>query len=119
MTIQITAENFTAAMREAVAERGEDYVYSDGQPGWEAKDGGCRYALDDGTPACLIGLALYKVDPSLVPTDDGLNAYQVLYSLGASKDVLLAAGNAQEMQDTGKTWGQALVMYESLMGVRT
>ena len=90
MTVQITRENFTAAMRAAVAERGEDWVYPErvselAAPGWRPKRGHeCVYVLPDGSPACLIGLALYKIDPALVEGLEGedVTALRLLQRLG-------------------------------------
>lgn len=131
---QITVENFTQAMREAVAERGADYVYpAVGSPeaiaGWRGRGyehadgpfsnqdvkpgyGGCKYVLKDGTPACIIGLALYKIDPALLPKANP-SAQAVLDNLGVNDGALLfAAQKAQEAQDKGKTWGVALEVFE-------
>ena len=126
MTVQITRENFTAAMRAAVAERGEDWVYpADGselaEQGWRSEDGTCVYVLPDGSPACLIGLALYKIDPALVEGLEGENAValRLLHRLGV-EDVGLygAAWDAQWVQDLGETWGNALKIYERAMNER-
>ena len=121
MTVQITRENFTAAMRAAVAERGEDWVYpAEGgelaEQGWRSEEGGaCVYVLPDGSPACLIGLALYKIDPALVEGLEGedVTALRLLQRLGVDDGRLyMAAHVAQEAQDLGDTWGNALKIYE-------
>ena len=120
MTVQITRENFTAAMRDAVAERGEDFVYpAEGselaKQGWRSEEGTCVYVLPDGSPACLIGLALYKIDPGLLTHvefqyDD---ASRVMSRAGVQDSVLLrAADMAQYRQDVGAPWGEALSEYE-------
>lgn len=126
MTVRITRENFTAAMRAAVAERGEDWVYpAEGselaEQGWRSEEGTCVYVLPDGSPACLIGLALYKIDPALVEGLEGVNAValRLLQHLGV-EDVGLygAAWDAQWAQDLGETWGNALKIYERAMNER-
>ena len=120
MTVQITRENFTAAMRAAVAERGENWVYLEGgselaKQGWRSEEGTCVYVLPDGTPACLIGLALYKIDPGLLTHvefqyDD---ASRVMKRAGVQDRTLLRAANmAQYRQDEGAPWGDALSGYE-------
>ena len=123
MTVQITRENFTAAMRAAVAERGEDFVYpAEGselaEQGWRSEERTCVYTLPDGTPACLIGLALYKIDPGLL-THVKLqsdNARRVMNRAGVQDEVLLlSAGMAQIEQDVGVPWGGALSEYERVL----
>ena len=126
MTVQVTRENFTAAMRAAVAERGEDWVYpAEGselaEQGWREEEGTCVYVLPDGSPACLIGLALYKIDPALVEGLEGENvtALRLLQRLGVEDGELYwAAQDAQDTQDVGKTWGNALKIYERAMNER-
>lgn len=126
----ITEERFTVAMRAAVADRGEYWVYPqlivDGED--ESKfvneddewhdDGMCIYVHEDGTPACLIGLALSKIDPELLPAygshSNACPATELLRSLGAEDRVCVAASVAQAMQDAGRTWGYALRRYESV-----
>lgn len=109
--MQFTEEQFTQAMRDAVAERGEDFVYSVRSPTWR-----CNYTEADGSIGCLIGLALSKIDPSLVPKHRSqIPAIGVLSSLTTEK-VAEAANKAQYEQDTGKTWGEALSMYLKWVG---
>lgn len=123
MTVQITRENFTAAMRAAVAERGEDFVYPAkgselAEQGWRSENGTCVYALPDGSPACLIGLALYKIDPGLLTHVEfqADSASRVMGRAGVQDEmVLLAADRAQTMQDVGVSWGDALSEYERVL----
>jgi len=126
MTVQITRENFTAAMRAAVAERGEDWAYpAEGselaEQGWRSEEGTCVYVLPDGSPACLIGLALYKIDPGLltyVEPQSG-NASRVMGRAGVQDGMLLlAADMAQHRQDAGAPWGEALSEYEEVLSAR-
>ena len=124
MTVQITRENFTAAMRAAVAERGEDWVYpAEGselaEQGWRTGDyESCVYVLPDGSPACLIGLALYKIDPGLLVNLESQYdiASKVMGRAGVQDGTLrLAAGMAQNAQDRGVPWGEALSEYERVL----
>ena len=110
----ITEEQFTKAMREAVAERGPDFVYPEE---WRNENGSCRYSLEDGSPACLIGLALHKIDPDLVPGVENFQSADVVVDFaGAPMDVAQAARDAQYIQDHDGTWGDALRIYEDWLG---
>ncbi|WNM66241.1 hypothetical protein SEA_DEJAVU_109 [Microbacterium Phage DejaVu] len=132
---KFTDEQFIKAMREAVAERGEDYVYPKAEEkmnedlgykvtvndDYHGLNGVCQYQTPDGTPACIVGLALSKIDPILVPRHgDATGAHEVLRKLGASYEVRKAASEAQQAQDQGATWGRALEEFEnSLEEVRS
>lgn len=113
----ITEAAFTAAMKAAVKERGADYIYpADARDA----DGNCVYSLPDGTPACLIGVALSKINADYVPKDEpfgGTPAAGALASLGAPPLVQRAAQRAQNMQDCGRTWGAALDRYLKILTV--
>jgi len=109
MTIEITEENFTRAMEEAVRERGEGYCYQEDYDGPN-----CKYQVD-GQPACLIGLALDKLG---VPYDESWEhngASDVLGRLRASGRVMVAAHAAQRFQDIGHPWGAALEAYKKYL----
>jgi hypothetical protein len=109
MTTTVTRENFTAAMEQAVKDRGEDFVYPDE---WNGAGGTCRYQLEDGTPACIVGYALHLIDPALVPGPENYSsADALLVNLGAPVDVANAARTAQFAQDFNQTWGEALQDY--------
>ena len=122
----INRESFTKAMREAVAERGESWTYpslSDaGDSKWRNSLGNCVYAFPDGSPACLIGLALYKIDPTIdlvgaenrIATEhDDTSVMALFKELGVEDRVLYnAAASAQRRQDRGESWGSALEAYE-------
>lgn len=123
--VQITEEQFTKAMHEAVAERGENWVYpslpeEEEREGlateWRSESGLCRYSKSNGEPACIIGLALHKIDPSLVPPANNFNsASTVLSGKGLPRSVTFAAQHAQAAQDSGRPWGQALAEYEAYL----
>ena len=110
-------EQFIQAMRDAVAERGRDYVYPLGNPDYALHDSSCVYSTPDGTPACLIGLALSKVMPEAVPEYDAPTetADELLLPLGFSQIVADAAFAAQTVQDTERTWGLALDVFEDVL----
>lgn len=116
---------FIAAMHKAVEIRGGDYTYPtrDEHPEYwthistspdpDPDEFACRYQLDDGTPACIIGLALSLIDPKLVPSSRlVVGGGEVLRILGAPASLSLAAGRAQRVQDQGGPWGEALSEFE-------
>ena len=132
---EITRENFLAAMRKAVEMRGEDYVYPslEGDPSLRGDAGECLYSKD-GQPQCIIGMALYLIDPALMPTNveddelalnwDGdrhlycldMDAATVLRRRGVEDRGLLdAAEHAQSLQDNGRRWGEALEEFENAL----
>ena len=117
----INDEAFIQAMKDAVAERGEDFTYPDE---WRVTDSGfdnaCVYTLEDGTPACIIGLAIYKM---LGTPYTGYNAgaYGVLGDLyGGRISIRLrdAAQSAQALQDKGASWGRVLEQFLKAVGAR-
>jgi hypothetical protein len=119
MRYNITEAQFTAAMEEAVQERGEDFTYPLYQPGWD--DNGCRYVRSDvDEPACLIGVALFKCGVSLTNLSgfEGQPATSVLRILTDLNDDVwapafhAAAFSAQRLQDAGRPWGDCLKEYK-------
>jgi hypothetical protein len=126
MTVtKITEEAFTAAMRAAVAERGADYVFPGFEDevsraeGWRDEAGMCQYRNSADEPACLIGLALHKIDPALVPPHGAVKgADLVLGELGAPYALQIAASEAQDTQDGGQPWGLALAAYSEVLAER-
>ena len=100
---ELTPETFLEALRECVAEAGEDYVYK----------GSCVYALG-GKPSCLIGKALAKLGVPITTLEwmdefGDTSAKSMLPYLGVYNDkVRRMAYAAQTAQDTGFTWGFAL-----------
>jgi len=116
MAIELSFDEAKRLIEEAIAEKGENYVY----PEW---GGVCRYFESDGTPSCIVGHALAKLSVTLDmlaaerPDDelspDGLNSYACVPILAArgvididdkTCTLLYAAQNAQ---DTGLTWREA------------
>jgi len=100
-----TLEQTLAALEEAVAERGEDYVYD------EHDDGGHCVYVKDGRPSCLVGNALVKLGvitvEELVPFETK-SANYVTRALNAPVAVQAALCRAQAVQDDGEPWGAAL-----------
>lgn len=111
----ITVENFTEAMRTAVAKRGADYVYIK-----EPDETACRYTRKNGEPGCIIGAALAELGytgDNTVSISYSRNgpAQEILRNLNAPVSVGLAAQRAQGAQDIGKCWGDALSRYEAIL----
>lgn len=119
MPVEITRENFTAAIRAAVADKGADYMYpAEERISNDAEVDTCVYA-HDGQPSCLIGHALYRIDPEYlteIPKHDNLeyaSADDVLSVFGVVDEALLRAANAAQFeQDHNRSWGVALELYE-------
>jgi hypothetical protein len=125
---KITRENFSQAMHEVVAERGEDFVYPHDWKWTDMNDNAvCQYYIEGVGPACIIGAALDKlgVDVSELELKDGvtnyeMNADEILKTRYGVKDkgLLVAASRAQRLQDRGQTWGQATESFDhTLAGV--
>lgn len=112
----ITAEQALAGLRAAVAERGRDYVDQ------LAANGACRYVIDGG-PSCIAATALFKVG---VPVEElarwegnSVRAMKADRRVDASgrmgfltEDAVMVLTRAQQHQDVGRTWGEALDVSE-------
>lgn len=115
--VDITEERFTQAMRDAVAERGRDWAYPQ-DPEWRRPNGGCRYFLESGEPACLIGTALSKLGVGPDQVREGQDAWNLLRKLHGTVRVpkwIDSAADAQRAQDRDGTWGEALDAYLSML----
>lgn len=113
----VTAKEFIAAMKKAVEERGEDFVY----PREWLEDGfltadTCVYYVEDENGvkqgACIIGKAL-EIATGKVYTGPNDGAGDVLQHFIDPSDpnrkaVLRAAESAQTIQDLGVAWGEVL-----------
>lgn len=111
----LTPEQAVRLLERAVAERGKDYVYrAEERKEAEARDGdpaaiACSYAEPDGSPSCMVGLALSYVGANPVIMEDiGGWAMGVLPDLGVALGTARVFQEAQSAQDMGKTWGVAL-----------
>lgn len=110
----ITEEQFTTAMRAAVAERGGDWCYPKHK---DVKDEGGWYHFGiptysnlSGEATCLIGKAM-ELAGMKVPYLSSGSAYSVLFG-EAPMLVAVAARTAQTHQDHSRPWGEALALYE-------
>lgn len=106
---------FIAAMDAEVGEAGRDFVYREEHGRHQSGKPTCVYVFND-KPSCLIGRALFRIG---VPVEElrnhdedtpyGVSASCVMDHLGGfSYKVGLAADYAQDVQDRGGTWGEAL-----------
>lgn len=137
MTRIITDEEFVKAFDAAVEERGRDFQYPENWKSEAGQGATCLYNLEDGTPACMFGLAFHKLGlapatgvvtdildmTSTIVDDEDLSRYDDMTGAdpeGAeawrdradvefqlSWKVRSAAQAAQIAQDTGNTWGSA------------
>ena len=104
----IDTEDAIKLLEECVAERGEDFVYPQE---WKT-DLVCKYSVEqDGeqTPACIVGLAIYRLTNEIVSS--GLAANVVLrdYFPGRfTKSAIMLMETAQLKQDNGFTWREAV-----------
>jgi hypothetical protein len=107
----IDAAKAVELIEKAVEQNGADYV----DP-YAKESGGCRYAHDDGTPGCIVGTAyfiagatveqLVRMDGDLSLDIRGFTSDELPAETARDAREVFAA--AQEAQDHGKTWGEAL-----------
>lgn len=100
-------------IRNAVAARGEDWVYpKDGGPDWVTDSGTCYNLLPNGEPACIIGFI--AVDQGL-PTERETSANSDADDWGVSGPVRTAMVEAQGTQDEGYPWGVAMERFFGIL----
>jgi len=122
MTILLTNEVVSDLLDEALALRGERYVYP-------REDGlTCTY-VRDGKPSCLVGVVLSLAG---LPLDELVKADKAAYGTSEQADKLLvdldlrgkirmthdvmrALSHAQMMQDGGETWGEAVELAKGIL----
>lgn len=110
-----TREYVTRLMEEAVALKGEDYVYE--MP--RNKEGdviGCSYIHND-QPSCIVGHVLVAagVDPDQLHQHEGVAAENLTIRVqlwDTDYTMSRALNAAQEAQDSGETWGEALRVFK-------
>ena len=107
----LTVGEFLHTLRQVVAEKGADYVYT--LPKTEDPDGpNCLYR-DGDKPSCLIGYALDRLGYTVPSNMEGWAASEVLAILSTPREVGRVADVAQAEQDEGHTWGEALKCAEA------
>lgn len=119
MDIDKSTTAFTAALEQAVRDRGEDYVYP-------RRGDRCLYVYG-GNPDCLIAQALVNNGHTVAELEkfqqegyDGEvysldSAETILTRLGYPGAAATAADNAQMEQDQGMTWGSAELVYKQVL----
>jgi hypothetical protein len=109
----ITTEDALRALEEAVAEKGEDYVYPLSNTAADL----CAYTefndRDELVPSCLVGNALHRLGVPLEAmaqfnTGHGPKSLAEELGLDGDRAAWLAFRDAQAIQDDGGTWGAAL-----------
>lgn len=113
---KFTLGDAMSALDRAVEERGRDYRYPmDKRSLVDKGSDGCHYSDHDGTPLCIVGLALHYLDPELVPTVNCIaSASAVISDLSDRFEpddlyaIRKAYAAAQSDQDTGAHWGYAV-----------
>jgi hypothetical protein len=97
-TQPLGAGEIITLLEQAVAERGEDYVYD--------RHKGCYYFID-GEPGCIVGLvATYLgLGPGDLVEHHGAAQQEAIHATPWAKHLLTVA---QGQQDFGRPWGAAL-----------
>ena len=117
--IHLTEELAHRYMREAVIEYGEDFVYE--APLGVNRQRTCVY-VSDNKASCLIGQVLVRAG---VPIEEfgpvnNLRIERAIKALSvlASHPLIYALAVAQDVQDCGRTWGEALWRFQGLLSER-
>jgi len=115
----LTPAGLVEIIDEIVDEKGADYVYAAPE---EAR-GLCVYTAPDGTPSCIVGRVIARVEPELLEhinskewgeRDDGslLPNEMTVFNLAGDgilnfndRNLLWMLSEAQHMQDGGKSYG--------------
>ncbi|WP_217181590.1 hypothetical protein [Streptomyces sp. AC495_CC817] len=116
-----TNAEIVAAARDAVAEKGAGYIYSNPSSHGPV----CVYAALDGAPSCIVGHVLAKIDPEAFasvaewerdPHTVGTGVREAFADLELNFTVaqVIVLEKAQNLQDHGRYWGVALREIEGL-----
>lgn len=111
--IELSTQRLVELLREAVAEKPEDYSYPspDEDARYHSLPGiaSCKYFLSNGEPACIIGVVMDKL--GLKPPEGhlGSGTYAVLArTTKLDPKGLALAAHVQHHQDRYFAWGQAV-----------
>lgn len=111
--VKYSREQVVEAAAKVVAERGADWVYPKERGSeWLLENEYCRYALPDGSPACIVGAIFHELGIKNDPDYQGgvRNYVSALGILDSFDDKTVDSLNdAQIEQDTGTAWGEAIV----------
>lgn len=124
MTEKTTTEVLLTGLAEAIAERGPGWKYPDFSttpaaelPVWFGTTESCIYSKPDGTPACIVGLALDKAKmkrPTYGFERNSQDVIRLFKSYPADYDeiepeVVLFLHHVQAQQDGGTNWGDSVL----------
>jgi hypothetical protein len=110
--ITLTLERTKQLLAEAVAEKGAEYVYvnRDGDPADGDVSVSCHYVHGD-QPGCIVGWVLYRAGVGLADLSEyeGRGAEDPVEGLmEAPAEVRKLLNWAQDYQDQGTPWGEAV-----------
>ena len=119
MKTKITKTEAKRLMREIVAKKGADFVFTST----------CQYFHDNGRPACIVGHLLHALgvkrkdlategwDGGVCSLNEGNGVQEAVEHLFPNTDpvVIDALQVAQSLQDRQYTWGQALEAFERVL----
>lgn len=117
--VVITLEMAVEALDYAVQLRGEDYVYPEE---WRDENnlGGCQYVVN-GKPACIVGVALDYLGVALQDQNGAAHSLPDIWGLDVVDYEHFRVGDllwqAQVVQDSGETWGEAVADAKAAAGV--
>jgi len=115
--ITLTNEQVTSLIEAAVVEKGENYIYE--RP-IGAED--CLYVHGE-QPGCIVGHVLHAAGVRLAAlwVREGMSARVLIEELkdqeviSMSGEAVVALRRAQQEQDYGGTWGEALQKFNQIM----
>lgn len=110
--IHISRQNALALLRQAVELKGEDYI----DPSAYSTANSCQYVTPDGFPSCIVGHALMiaGIGPHAFTDMNQEDISQVAQELefrglaDFDEDAVRTLFVAQDVQDSGDIWGEAL-----------
>ena len=118
---EVTPAKAVELVEQAVARRGNDYVYPEDWKNPETNR--CRYLNEDGTPACIVG-DIFAAEgwfwgqaETVIHSEVNYSSMRDLLTLlgkegELSENVIDVLEAAQSAQDHGDTWGTALTKAE-------
>jgi hypothetical protein len=116
--IELTLARTKELLAEAVTLKGEDYVYVNRDGEQAGHDTSCHYVHGD-QPGCIVGHVLHRAGVSLADLSnyEGQGAEDPASQLtDAGGEVVRLLAFAQEHQDRGVPWGEAVRQALELVG---
>ena len=106
--IHLTYDQAVDELLKAVRERGDRYVYPED---WRDSRNLCQYALEDGSPACIVGQVLHQIGANVAALhgeDCGPRAAAEIVGVSMDRNAATLLVMAQEYQDEDTPWGEAV-----------